>query len=139
MGLEFLHRVLRATAVVGILAFAFVAVYYNLDFAWGLLVGCAWGIGNFWALTRIITAVVRPGEVDRRRALILAAIKFPVLYVAGYFILRSGWFPPVSLLAGFTILFVVIVLKAAGRIFLRLDDRTKRDKPVIREPLGTRV
>jgi CHASE2 domain-containing sensor protein len=139
MGLEFLHRVLRATSVVGILAFAFVAVYYNLNFAWGLLVGCAWGIGNFWALTRIITAVVRPGEVDRRRVLILAAIKFPVLYVAGYFILRSDWFPPISLLVGFTILFVVIVLKAAGRMFLRLDDRTKRNKPLAREPLGTRV
>jgi hypothetical protein len=139
MGLEFLHRVLRATSVVGVLVFAFVAVYYNINFAGGLLTGCAWGIGNFWTLTRIITAVVRLGEVDRRRTLILAALKFPVLYLAGYFILRLDWFPPISLLAGFTILFVVIVLKAAGRMFLRLDDRTGHEKPTVRELLGSRV
>jgi len=139
MGLEFLHRVMRATAVVGILAFAFAAVYYNIDFAWGLLIGCAWGMGNFWAMTRVITAVVTPGDVDRRHALILAAIKFPVLYVAGYFILRSDWFSPISLLAGFSILFVVVVLKAAGRMFLNLDDRTKRGTSRTSEPLRTRV
>jgi hypothetical protein len=139
MGLEFLHRVLRATSVVGILAFAFAAVYYNMNFAWGLLVGCAWGIGNFWALTWVITAVVRPGNVDRRRALILAAIKFPVLYVAGYFILRSGWFSPISLLTGFSVLFVVVVLKAAGRMFLHLDDRTKDGAQESHAPLGTHI
>lgn len=139
MGLEFLHRVLRATAVVGILAFAFAAVYYNLDFAWGLLIGCAWGIGNFWALTWVITAVVKPGGVDRRRALILAAIKFPVLYVVGYLILRSGWFSPISLLTGFSVLFVVVVLKAAGRMFLHLDDRAKSAAPESHGPLGTRI
>jgi hypothetical protein len=136
MGLEFLHRIVRATAVVGILAFAFTAVYYNMDFAWGLLVGCAWGIGNFWALTRVITAVVTPGNVDRRHALILAAIKFPVLYIAGYFILRSGWLSPISLLTGFSILFVVVVLKAAGRMFLHLDDRVASRTG---KPLETRV
>lgn len=138
MGLEFLHRVMRATAVVGVLAFAFVALYYNVEFAWGILVGCAWGIGNFWALTRVITALVTPHGIDRRRALIMAAIKFPVLYVGGYFILTSGWFPPLALLAGFTILFVVVALKAAGRMFLHLDDRAKRPASTP-ETLGTRT
>jgi hypothetical protein len=139
MGLEFLHRVMRATAVVGILAFAFVAVYYDIGFAWGLLTGCAWGIGNFWALARVITVVVTLGSVDRRHALILAAVKFPVLYVAGYFTLRSGWFSPISLLTGFSILFAVVVLKAAGRMLLHLDDRAKRSTPQPREPLGTQI
>lgn len=130
---------MRATAVVGVLAFAFVAVYYQIDYAWGLLIGCAWGMGNFWALTRVITAVVTPGEVDRRRAYILAAVKFPVLYVAGYYILRSDWFSPISLLTGFSILFIVVVLKAAGRMFLHLDDRSGRSAARSSEPLGTQV
>jgi len=139
MGLEFLQRVIRATAVVGVLAFAFVAVYFNANFALGLLVGCAWGIGNFWALTRVVTAVFTPGDVDRRHALILAAVKFPVLYVAGYFILKSGGFPVVSLLTGFSVLFVVVVLKAAGRMFLHLDERASRRATRTGEPLETRV
>jgi hypothetical protein len=123
MGLEFLKRVQQATAVVGALAFVLVSVYHDTNFALGILVGCAWGIGNFYALTLVLTAVLRPDTINKQRAYILAAIKFPLLYVIGFFILRSGWFEPVSLIVGFSLLFLVILLKAAGRAFLHLDDR----------------
>ncbi len=139
MGLEFLHRVLRSTAFVGVLVFAFVAVYYQPRFGLGILFGCAWGIGNFWALTRVIPAVLTPNTVDRRRALLLAAIKFPALYGIGYLVLRSEWFTPIALLIGFSLLFVVVVLKAAGRMFLRLDDRSAESHSGSREPIQSRI
>jgi len=94
-----------------------------MKFAWGLLVGCLWGVANFIALTAVLTTFVTPGEVNRRRALILAAVKFPVIYGIGYLILRSEWFEPVSLLVGFSLLFMVTLLKALGRSYLKLDDR----------------
>lgn len=125
MGLEFLKRVQTATAVVGVLTFLFVSVYHDANFALGILVGCAWGIGNFWALGRVLTAVVTPSGVHQRRALMFAAIKFPVLYGAGYLILRSEWFPPVALVIGFSLLFLVVLLKGLGRVFLHLDDRAR--------------
>jgi hypothetical protein len=122
MGLEFLKRVQTTTAVVGVLAFLFVSVYHDLNFGLGILLGCAWGIANFWALTRVLTGVLTPDEVNRRRAIIFAAIKFPVLYGAGYLVLRSEWVSPVSLIAGFSLLFLVVLLKGLGRAFLRLDE-----------------
>ncbi|MEW5874938.1 MAG: ATP synthase subunit I [Candidatus Zixiibacteriota bacterium] len=124
MGLEFLKRVQTTTAVVGVLAFLFVSVYHDLNFGLGILIGCAWGIGNFWALSRVLTAVLTPDTINRRRAYIFAAIKFPVLYGAGYLILRSEWVPPISLIVGFSLLFLVVLLKGLGRAFLHLDDRS---------------
>jgi len=123
MGLEFLKRVQMATLVVGVIAFAFVALYYDLRFGLGLLIGCLWGVGNFWAITRVLTVVMTRGQIDQRRALIFAAIKFPVLYIVGFVLLRSGWFEPISLVAGFSLLFLVVLLKALGRVVLQLDGR----------------
>lgn len=121
MGLEFISRVRHATLVVGVLTFAFVSLYYSPTFGLGLLVGCLWGVANFWALEHVLTAVLRPDTVDRRKAFIFAGIKFPVLYAAGFVILWKGWFEPVSLLAGFSLLFLVVLLKALGRTVMKMD------------------
>jgi len=44
-----------------------------------------------------------------------------LLYLLGYFILRLKYFPVVSLLSGFTLIFVVIFLKALGRWVLSIS------------------
>ena len=123
MSLEFLNRIWKTTLVVGVVVFAFTAVYFDTTFALGLLVGCLWGVANFIALTAVLTSFVKPGEVNRKRALLLAAIKFPVIYGIGYLILRAGWFEPTSLLVGFSLLFMVTLLKALGRSYLKMDAR----------------
>ncbi|MBI3872723.1 MAG: hypothetical protein HY304_06580 [candidate division Zixibacteria bacterium] len=124
MNLDFLKRIGAMTVVVGVIVFAFVAVYYDARFATGILIGCVWGIANFAALTRFLTAVVSPSPANRRRAILLGAVKFPVLYLAGYLILRTRWFAPEALLSGFSLLFLVTLLKALGRAYLHLDDRS---------------
>jgi len=137
MGLEFLKRVQSATAVVGALTFVLVSVYYDMSWGLGVLVGCGWGIANFWALTQVLTAMLTMDGVQRKRALIFAAIKFPVLYFLGYLALHSEWFPPISLLAGFSLLFLVILLKAAGRTFLHLDDRRPQSNAKSGQPVSS--
>lgn len=123
MNRSFLTRIWKTTLVVGAIVFAFTALYYDTRFATGILVGCLWGVANFIALTAVLISFVKPGEVNRKRALILAAIKFPVIYSVGYLILRAEWFAPESLLAGFSLLFFVTLMKALGRAYLKLDDR----------------
>ena len=123
MDRAFLTRIGRTTAALGALVFLFVAVYYDVRFGLGILVGCLWGIANFAALTALITATIRPGPVARRRALVVATIKFPALYFVGWLILRTGWFTPVALVLGFSLLFLVTLLKALGRWYLQLDER----------------
>ena len=136
MGLEFLKRIQSATAVVGAVTFILVSVYYDSSFALGILAGCGWGIANFWALTRVLTAVLTLDGVHKQRALISAAIKFPVLYLIGFLALRSGWFPPISLLTGFSLLFLVILLKAVGRALMHLDDRLPQKDRKSGQPAG---
>lgn len=137
MSLEFLTRIWKSTLVVGAIVFAFTAVYFDMKFAWGLLVGCLWGVANFIALTAVLTAFVKPGEVNRNRALSLAAIKFPVIYGLGYVILKSGWFEPTSLLVGFSLLFMVTLLKALGRSYLKMDDTRKEpEKPSLKSQVN---
>jgi hypothetical protein len=139
MGLEFLKRVQSATAVVGAVAFVFVSVYFDPGWGLGLLVGCGWGIANLWALTRVLTAVLTPDGVQKNRALIFAAIKFPVLYFLGFLALYSEWFPPISLVAGFSLLFLVVLLKAGGRALMRLDERKQHNDNSTRQPVGTQT
>ncbi len=136
MSLEFLKRIWKTTLVVGVIVFAFTAVYFDMRFAWGLLIGCLWGVVNFIALTAALTSFVTPGEVNRTRALILAAIKFPIIYGLGFLILRSEWFEPTSLLIGFSLLFMVTLLKALGRSYLKLDDNREQQH---RAPLSSHV
>ena len=137
MGLEFLKRIQSATAVVGAVAFIFVSVYYDASWGLGILVGCGWGIANFWALTRVLTAVLTMDGVHKQRALIFAALKFPVLYVIGFLALQSEWFPPISLLTGFSLLFLVVLLKALGRAFLHLDDRLPKKNGKSGQPVSS--
>ncbi len=122
MGVEFIHRVIKTSLVLAVLGFLFVTVYYDFEFGGGILAGTAWGCLNLLFLTNLITEVFSPGkEVRKGRIVLIAVFKFPLLYAAGYLLLRIKYFPPESLLIGFTLLFVVMFLKAMGRWVLSLD------------------
>ena len=64
----------------------------------GVLTGAAWSIINFLLLVVIMKAAMV--ERNRKKVLWLLLIKFPVVYLVGFFILVSRVFPPISLLAG---------------------------------------
>ncbi|MGB8656394.1 MAG: hypothetical protein WCE90_01250 [Candidatus Zixiibacteriota bacterium] len=122
MGVEFIHRVIKTSLVVAVLCFLFVAVYYRFGFAAGIVAGTLWGCLNLWFLTQLVTEVFSPGrEVRKRRVVLIAVVKFPLLYVAGYILLKMRFFPAISLVAGFTLMFLVMFLKALGRWVLSLD------------------
>ena len=121
MGLEFITRILRTSAIVGLLAACCLAYYFDWKFGLGFLSGLAWGLANIFVIRQLIVAVTGPGEKPKTLMAVLAVIKFPLLYVGGYFLAASGWFSIYSLLIGFSFVFVVIILKAVGRLMLGLD------------------
>ena len=116
MGLEFLRRTRTETLVVGALAGGlFVLLGYRAAGA-GILVGAAWGAANLWALTGLLRVVTRrDGGATRRSLLLWGGAKFPLLYGGGYAILRWGKMPAESLLAGFSLLFLVWGIEAGLR------------------------
>ncbi len=122
MGIEFIHRVVRTSLVLAALIFLFVTVYYQFRFGAGILAGSIWGCLNLWFLTQLITEIFSPGkEVKKGRVIIIAVVKFPLLYAVGYSLLGILHLPPVSLLIGFTLIFLVMFLKALGRWILSMS------------------
>ncbi len=122
-----IDRVLKTSAVVTLLVALFLAHYYNYIFAVGFIIGSAWNMANLWLIKLLVSNLLTTGTtLSKGKLLLLAGVKFPVLYVGGYLILVYGKFPPVSLMAGFTLLFLVILLKASGLVWLSNQGTRKK-------------
>ena len=115
-------RTLRTTGVVLLIAFAFGT--YNFGFwpALAFFSGGIWGMLNLLFIAALVRAVIRPDEVDVMRAIGFAVIKFPLLYIAGYFLLKIPQFDPLIVVIGSSMILLVLVLKAVGRAILGLDN-----------------
>lgn len=121
MGLEFITRIIRTTAILALLAAMAIAVYYDWEFAVGLLIGSAWGLANLYMFKLLVTEAISPEKTRTNLIVILMLIKFPLLYVGGYLLIDWGYFSIYSLLAGFSLMFLVTILKVAGRMMMGMD------------------
>ncbi len=133
MGLEFITRIIKTTAVVSLVVSLCISYYFDWKIGLGFFVGAAWSLINLFFIRTLIKEVVSPNEARKSITAVLALLKFPLLYVAGYFIVASEFFSVYALLAGFSLLFAVIVLKVLGRLILGLDVPGVRTK----QPEGT--
>jgi hypothetical protein len=123
MDLAFLARVRKMAALLGAIAAVPVATYWGLWTAAAWIAGVAWSLVNLFFIGEVIRNVITAEERSTARILVAVSIKFPVLYGVGFLLLWLKQLPVGALVAGFSWPFVVMVLKAAGRVYLRLDDR----------------
>ena len=134
MGPEFIHRVIKTSLVVAALGFLFVTVYYDFKFGAGILVGTIWGCLNLYFLTNLVTEVFSPGkDVRKGKVVLIVLVKFPLLYLVGCVLLMIKYFPAISLVSGFTLIFLVMFLKALGRWVLSLDASKKPERKPVNE------
>lgn len=122
---DLLRRVRKTSIVLGTVAGIPLATYF------GLMAGAAWLCGIAWSLVNLalIASVMRRVLADERDKVAIAlvlAVKFPVLYVAGFVLLALLRLPAAWLVAGFTWPLFVAVMKAAGRAYLGLDETVTR-------------
>ncbi len=83
-----------------------------------------WAMLNLILITMLVKYTLRPEGPDTGRAIASAFVKFPLLYLAGYFLLKVPQFDPLYLLIGFSGLLAIIILKLLGRAFLGMDNET---------------
>lgn len=121
VGLEFITRVIKTSIVVSLIQLPFVAFYFDYRFALGVVLGCLWGAVNLHFLKAVVVCYTDLSKRSKRQLLLLLLLKFPLLYLGGYLLLKLGLFPVLSLVVGFTLIFAVIVLKALGRWLLSLE------------------
>lgn len=118
---DFIARIVRTTAAVLAIAFAYGIYYFGFYPALSFLSGGVWGMVNLMFMAGLIRATLRPDGIDLAKAFGMAAFKFPVLYLAGYSLLMVSQFDQKFLLFGSLTILGVMVLKAMGRALLGLD------------------
>ncbi|MCK5406208.1 MAG: hypothetical protein KAJ37_02080, partial [Candidatus Krumholzibacteria bacterium] len=116
MGLDFPRRVRNTSLVVGFILSCAIAVYWDVAAGTGWFLGLSWSLVNLYLIGLIVEAMLSKGPVRRLRIVVILLLKVPVLYAIGFLLLSSGWFPVVSLVAGFVWPLTVILLKVLGRL-----------------------
>ncbi len=127
MGLEFIGRTLRTFGLVLLIFLPFGFYYFGAYPTLAVLSGGVWGMLNLIFLTELIKAVIRPGGTQIERAIVFGVIKFPLLYLTAYALLKIPQFKAVWLLAGFSGILLIVLLKALGRILLGLDNPAQKE------------
>jgi len=128
LGLDFVDRTLRTTGVVLLISLLPGTYYFGVFPTLAVFSGGVWGIINFIFLSALVRAALRPGAVDNVKVVGLALIKFPLLYLSGYFLLKVEQFEPLCLLIGFSVLLAVMVLKVIARALLGLDEGDRKSE-----------
>ena len=113
-----IRRVLVTTAILAALVALVLWVYAGWRWAAGFAGGALIGAANLVFLTALVREIVRPGPRARGRIAALLAVKVPVVYggLVGLLVWKAP--PAIAVVIGFSLVLIVIVLKAAGRALL---------------------
>jgi hypothetical protein len=68
-----------------------------------VLVAALWSFVNMALLCKLLAVAMGGKRQKRQPVLALATVKFPVLYLTGFFILQTRRFPVSGILAGLTV------------------------------------
>ncbi len=101
---------ITASALVALTAVVFLAAG-RASGAVGTLVGAFWIFLNSFFLFQLLEMGMNSRHRPKDRILLLTVLKFPVLYVVGYFILKSRFFPISGILAGLTAFMAAFVFQ----------------------------
>lgn len=110
MGIEFVSNVIKITFFLAATCFAF-CLFFDPSFGSGIAAGATWGCVNLFLLKHLVQNWLVLGPRDYIRVYTVSFIKFPLLYLAGYGLLTISYFPILSLLLGFSLIFVAIFLR----------------------------
>ena len=85
-----------------------VVLLLRQEIAWasGLMIGVIWSVFNYSLTLNLFEIALLRKDPKRMGRMLM--IKFPVLYLAGFFILQSRLFPVMSILTGIGLALLVI-------------------------------
>ncbi len=128
MELEFINRVIKVTLILAVAVLIAVGFYYGLPYGSGIFAGAVWGCVNLFFIKQLVQNWLISGPKDYLRIYTILGIKFPLLYLAGYGLLKIKQLPPLNLMLGFSLIFLVIFLKGLGRLFLQKTQTKEKSK-----------
>ena len=99
-------KVLKFSYLIGAVIAGIFLLKKDVAWASGFMIGVIWCVVNFTLTVRLFEAALSRNEPKRIGMSLI--IKFPVLYLIGFFILISKLFPMISILAGIGLALLVI-------------------------------
>jgi hypothetical protein len=96
-------------------------LYFGFSFGLSVLLGSLWSIVNLYAIKLVFTALLKKENKNIKIGLLVLFFKIPVLYVAGYFLVTWTFLSIPGLLWGFSGIFLVSLLKALSRSYLKYN------------------
>ena len=78
--------------------------------AFGVVISGFWVFLNLFSLIKLIQISLSQNKKVKNKILIFWVFKFPVLYIAGFFILKTRFFPIYSVLIGLTLFLAAFCL-----------------------------
>lgn len=118
---DFLRRAMRMSAALTLLGALFILPYYGAWQSLAFLSGAVWTLINMHFLAALVKAILTTGEIDKMQVAGIALIKFPLLYLSGYFLVTFERFNALFILIGMSVFLFVVILKALGRALTKLD------------------
>ena len=111
---RFLVRAYRLGGIVGLLLIVVLGFAYGIEVTLSFAIGSALSLGLLWLLEFTVRRYLgSSGESKNSRVLLaLILIKYPVLILGFYFLVRTSWLSPGALAAGLGLSFVAIALNA---------------------------
>jgi hypothetical protein len=122
MRLDFIARTVRTSGLLLLIFLPFGIYYMGVYPSLAVFSGGVWSMVNLLFLGMLVRTVIKPGKIDAGKAVGMAVIKFPLLYLAGYALVNIELFGLLELLAGFSVIPVVMLLKSVSRALLGIDN-----------------
>ncbi len=124
--LEFLYKSLRLTLILTLLFGAFLIYYFGLNFGLGFISASGWNLINFSILIGLTSSVFQTAKPKAIKIVLFFFLKFGLLYAAGFVIIKYSHFSLWGISAGFSLLFIVLFLRALGIIFYERTNNISR-------------
>lgn len=119
MGCDFIQQSIKLTLISALLISGLISIYMGLFEGFGIILGASWGCLNLVLIQNTLNSLLADKSKNPLKIIALLGLKFPVLYGLGYLLLASEYFPVLSLLAGSSIIFLVIFLNSLRFFFTK--------------------
>jgi len=111
----FVGRTIRSTTFIAVVSAFVLIINKQLIWAEGFLVAVLWSILNFWLSSEVLKIAIF--KENKQKLFLMLLVKFPLLYLLGFFVLISRLFEVASLLAGLPLIWVVMgVIKLCPKL-----------------------
>jgi F-type H+-transporting ATPase subunit a len=96
------------TFLLGALGSCALWLYWGVPEGLGFFAGAFWSGLNIWLLTVLVKEVITLNQRDFLKIFVAMTVKFPLLYLAGFFLLSSSYLSFTSVVAGSLVIFIVL-------------------------------